>query len=139
MKFTATSIPEILLIEPNVFGDQRGFFMETYRADVFAAAGVPAEFVQDNHSGSQQGVLRGFRLAVHQVHDLALVFADNTRVGLGSEVANVRRVPVISPRHPVRVVHSLLDDSPFSFSRHDERVEINLETISDRIIVDARS
>ncbi|MEJ2710440.1 MAG: dTDP-4-dehydrorhamnose 3,5-epimerase [Anaerolineales bacterium] len=66
MKFTPTSIPDVILIEPRVFGDQRGFFMETYQARRFAAAGIPTEFVQDNHSGSQRGSLRGLHYQIHQ-------------------------------------------------------------------------
>jgi dTDP-4-dehydrorhamnose 3,5-epimerase len=54
-----TSLPGVLLIEPKVFGDDRGFFMETYRVDAFRAAGIGAPFVQDNHSRSARGVLRG--------------------------------------------------------------------------------
>jgi dTDP-4-dehydrorhamnose 3,5-epimerase len=49
----------VILIEPRVFGDARGFFMETYRADVFKANGIDETFVQDNHSRSARGVLRG--------------------------------------------------------------------------------
>ncbi len=59
MKFTPTTINDVILIEPKVFGDARGFFMETFRSDEFAAAGIPTTFVQDNHSGSRQGILRG--------------------------------------------------------------------------------
>jgi dTDP-4-dehydrorhamnose 3,5-epimerase len=58
MEFVATSIPDVILVRPKVFGDERGFFLETFRADLFAEAGIRAAFVQDNHSGSQQGVLR---------------------------------------------------------------------------------
>jgi dTDP-4-dehydrorhamnose 3,5-epimerase len=54
-----TSLPGVLLIEPKVFGDARGFFMETYRVDAFRDAGIADEFVQDNHSRSARGVLRG--------------------------------------------------------------------------------
>jgi len=54
-----TAIPGLLIIEPRVFGDARGFFMETWNADAFAAAGLNLNFVQDNHSRSQKGVLRG--------------------------------------------------------------------------------
>jgi dTDP-4-dehydrorhamnose 3,5-epimerase len=54
-----TSLPGVLLIEPKVFGDDRGFFMETYRVDAFRDAGIASEFVQDNHSRSARGVLRG--------------------------------------------------------------------------------
>lgn len=49
----------MLLLEPKVFGDERGFFMETYNAAAFAAAGIALPFVQDNHSSSRYGVLRG--------------------------------------------------------------------------------
>jgi dTDP-4-dehydrorhamnose 3,5-epimerase len=59
MKFTPTAIPDVVLIEPEVFGDERGFFMETWHAGKFAAAGLELSFVQDNHSRSRQGTLRG--------------------------------------------------------------------------------
>lgn len=59
MKFTSLSIPGLFLVEPQVFGDNRGFFMETYSKKEFAAAGIDIDFVQDNHSRSTQGVLRG--------------------------------------------------------------------------------
>lgn len=58
MKFQPMTIPEVLYIEPTVYSDERGFFMETYQACKFEAAGIP-QFVQDNHSGSKQGILRG--------------------------------------------------------------------------------
>jgi len=59
MIFTPTRLPEVVLIEPKVFGDSRGFFMETWEARKFADAGIDADFVQDNHSRSSRGVLRG--------------------------------------------------------------------------------
>jgi dTDP-4-dehydrorhamnose 3,5-epimerase len=59
MNFIETSLPGVILIEPKVFGDDRGFFMETYHLERFRAAGIAAEFVQDNHSRSARGVLRG--------------------------------------------------------------------------------
>ena len=59
MNVTPTDIPDVLIIEPRVFGDERGFFMETWNAGVFAKAGLDLAFVQDNHSRSQKGVLRG--------------------------------------------------------------------------------
>ena len=59
MNVRETSLPGVLLIEPKVFGDDRGFFMETYRADVLRDAGITDAFVQDNHSRSARGVLRG--------------------------------------------------------------------------------
>lgn len=59
MKIIATEIPGPKIFEPRVFGDERGFFMETWNADVFAKADLDLTFVQDNHSRSQKGVLRG--------------------------------------------------------------------------------
>jgi dTDP-4-dehydrorhamnose 3,5-epimerase len=59
LEIVETSLPGVLLIKPRVFEDPRGFFMETYRADTLAAAGVHEIFVQDNHSRSSGGVLRG--------------------------------------------------------------------------------
>ena len=59
MNIIETAIPGPLIIEPRVFGDARGFFMETWNAASFAAAGLDWTFVQDNHSRSQKGVLRG--------------------------------------------------------------------------------
>ena len=57
--FTQTEIPGVVVIEPQVFGDDRGYFMETYQKDQFAEAGIDKEFVQDNQSMSTKGVLRG--------------------------------------------------------------------------------
>ena len=59
MKVIETAIPGVLIIEPRAFGDSRGFFMETWNAATFADAGLDLAFVQDNHSRSQKGVLRG--------------------------------------------------------------------------------
>ena len=59
MNFIKLEIPDVVLIEPRVFGDARGFFLETWSARVFQEHGLPLEFVQDNLSRSSQGVLRG--------------------------------------------------------------------------------
>jgi dTDP-4-dehydrorhamnose 3,5-epimerase len=59
MQVEATTLPEVLLIRPDVFEDPRGFFMESYHARKYAAQGLPGQFVQDNHSRSTRGVLRG--------------------------------------------------------------------------------
>lgn len=66
MRFLPTEIPEVLLIEPQVFGDSRGFFMETWHAQKFAAAGLDLNFVQDNHSKSVQGTLRGLHYQIEK-------------------------------------------------------------------------
>lgn len=60
MKITPTALPEVLLVEPRVFGDARGFFFESFSQRLFdEAVGYPVQFVQDNHSRSARGVLRG--------------------------------------------------------------------------------
>ncbi len=59
MNILETALPGVLIIEPRVFGDERGFFMETWNADAFRSAGLDLSFVQDNHSRSSAGVLRG--------------------------------------------------------------------------------
>jgi dTDP-4-dehydrorhamnose 3,5-epimerase len=64
MKITKSRLEGVLLIEPDVFGDDRGFFMESYNAKAFAEAGVDVEFVQDNHSRSSRGVLRGLHYQI---------------------------------------------------------------------------
>jgi dTDP-4-dehydrorhamnose 3,5-epimerase len=66
MEFIQTAIPDVILIKPKVFGDSRGFFLETYQAQLFEEAGLPADFVQDNHSGSERGVLRGLHYQIRQ-------------------------------------------------------------------------
>ena len=66
MQFIPTSIPDVILIKSKVFGDSRGFFMETYRENLFVEAGIPDRFVQDNHSGSQQGTLRGLHYQIRK-------------------------------------------------------------------------
>lgn len=64
MQFTHTQIPDVILIEPKVFIDERGFFLESYQKKRFAEAGIHVDFVQDNHSRSQQGTLRGLHYQI---------------------------------------------------------------------------
>jgi len=59
MKSVPTALPGVVVIEPRVFSDPRGFFLETYNAAKYAQAGIPATFVQDNHSSSVKGTIRG--------------------------------------------------------------------------------
>jgi dTDP-4-dehydrorhamnose 3,5-epimerase len=66
MKAIPTRLPEVLLIEPRVFGDSRGFFFESWNEREFERAGITAKFVQDNHSRSAQGVLRGLHYQIRQ-------------------------------------------------------------------------
>jgi dTDP-4-dehydrorhamnose 3,5-epimerase len=67
MKATPTSIPDVLIIEPKVFGDNRGFFFESFNQEAFNnAVGQDVQFVQDNHSRSAKGVLRGLHYQIQQ-------------------------------------------------------------------------
>ena len=72
MEIVPTTIPDVCLIHPKVFGDERGFFMETYQAQRFGAAGLPLIFVQDNHSGSQRNTLRGLHYQIRQAQGKVL-------------------------------------------------------------------
>lgn len=58
-EFTKTAIEGVVVVQPRIFRDQRGFFLESYRKEEFTAAGIDADFVQDNHSFSQKDVIRG--------------------------------------------------------------------------------
>lgn len=66
MKITPTQLPDVLLLEPRVFGDHRGFFMETFRQSLFDELLPGVRFVQDNHSLSSQGILRGLHYQLTQ-------------------------------------------------------------------------
>ena len=66
MNFIPTKIPDVILVEPTVFGDHRGFFMETWQRKNFAENGIDYDFVQDNHSKSSHGILRGLHYQMEQ-------------------------------------------------------------------------
>lgn len=65
MNIVETSLPGVMIIEPKVFGDARGFFLETFNAERYRDAGIELPFVQDNHSRSRRGVLRGLHYQLH--------------------------------------------------------------------------
>lgn len=66
MQFIPTQISNVIVIEPKIFADERGFFLESYQRKRFMEAGINADFVQDNHSKSQQGTLRGLHYQIQQ-------------------------------------------------------------------------
>jgi len=66
MRIEETPLAGVRIVEPSVFGDPRGWFMETFNADVFRAAGLPENFAQDNHSYSARGVVRGLHYQLEQ-------------------------------------------------------------------------
>jgi dTDP-4-dehydrorhamnose 3,5-epimerase len=112
MLFEPTKIPDVILITLPVFGDERGFFMETYQAQRFGAAGLPFIYVQDNHSGSQHGTLRGLhyqlrqpqgkiiRVIVGEIYDVAVdirhwspTFGQWVGIGLSAKIKTQLWVP----------------------------------------------
>ena len=66
IKKISTSLPGVVILEPRVFGDERGFFLESYNEKVFAELGIEQGFVQDNHSSSRRNVLRGLHYQIKQ-------------------------------------------------------------------------
>lgn len=90
MNFIETAISDVKILEPKIFGDERGFFMETFRADEFAKKTGAKPFVQDNHSKSVQGILRGLhyqqkqtqgklvRVVSGAVYDVAVDLRENS-------------------------------------------------------------
>ncbi len=66
MQLIPTSLKDVVIIEPKVFGDDRGFFLESYNEATFRSLGLPTHFMQDNHSGSRKGVLRGLHYQLQQ-------------------------------------------------------------------------
>lgn len=111
-QFIETKIPEVKIIEPQMFGDSRGYFVETFKAPDFEAAGIPVNFVQDNESSSTKGVLRGLhfqkehtqgklvRVTHGEVFDVAVdvrpgssTFGQWVGVTLSSEKKNMLWIP----------------------------------------------
>jgi dTDP-4-dehydrorhamnose 3,5-epimerase len=66
VKLVPTSLADVVILEPKVFGDERGFFLEAYNESTFKQLGLPTQFMQDNHSGSRKGVLRGLHYQLTQ-------------------------------------------------------------------------
>jgi len=66
MLFQPTTIPDVLIVKPTIYSDERGFFFETYQSQRFSRAGIRVNFVQDNHSGSMKGTLRGLHYQIQQ-------------------------------------------------------------------------
>ncbi len=74
LQFNPTKIPDVVVVEPQVFGDQRGWFAETFKRSAFEAAGIRADFRQDNHSHSTgRGVLRGLHFQIEPMAQGKLV------------------------------------------------------------------
>jgi dTDP-4-dehydrorhamnose 3,5-epimerase len=125
LKIESVHLNEIVVVLPHVVGDSRGFFMEVFRADQFRAAGLPAEFLQDNHSRSKKGVLRGLHFQfdppmgklMRVIHGTAFLVAVDIRKGsstlgqwFGLEVSAENKKQVWAPYGFARGFCSLTDD-----------------------------
>lgn len=111
MKVTPTAIPDVMVVEPKVFGDARGFFMESFNQEAFnAATGTHYTFVQDNHSRSSKGVLRGlhYQLPPHAQGKLVRV----TRGAVWDVAVDVRKS---SPTFGQWVAETLTEDNHKQF------------------------
>lgn len=112
IKIESRHLSDIIVIQPEVFQDQRGFFSEIYRADQFAELGLPTSFVQDNHSGSVRGVLRGLHFQweppmgklMRVTHGSAFLVAVDIRKGsptfgkwYGREVTAENKLAIFAP------------------------------------------
>ena len=76
IKKISTSLPDVFVLEPRVFGDARGFFLESYSEKVFSELGIPDRFVQDNHSFSMKNVLRGLHYQIQHAQGKLVRVAD---------------------------------------------------------------
>jgi dTDP-4-dehydrorhamnose 3,5-epimerase len=134
MQVTPLALPEVLLIEPRVFGDERGFFYESWNRRTFMQAGLDLDFVQDNHSRSRRGVLRGLhyqiehaqgklvRATVGEVFDVAVDLRRSSRnfgraVGVTLSAANKRMLWI-----PPGFAHGFLvvsEDAEFLYKATD--------------------
>jgi dTDP-4-dehydrorhamnose 3,5-epimerase len=81
-----TSLPGVVILEPRVFGDERGFFLESYNEKVFAELGIEVRFVQDNHSSSRQNVLRGLHYQIKQAQGKLVRAVEGTILDVAVDV-----------------------------------------------------
>jgi dTDP-4-dehydrorhamnose 3,5-epimerase len=117
MRFSATAIAGVVIVEPDVHRDPRGFFLETFHAAKYAEAGLPAGFVQDNHSSSVRHTLRGLHMQLRkpqgklvrvtegEIWDVAVDLRPNSPLAIPCPVAE----PVLSGRDRAnRTLHDVL-------------------------------
>ncbi len=105
-EFEQTAIPEVVLVKPRVFGDTRGYFLEGYKKSDFSSAGIDMEFVQDNHSCSNLGVLRGIHYQLPPYAQAKLV-----RVVTGAVLDVAVDLRKSSPTFGKWVAHELSDEN----------------------------
>lgn len=132
--YDTTSLQDVILISPQVFGDERGFFMETYHKESFYAAGIQTDFVQDNHSKSKKWVLRGLHFQsqhtqaklVRVVSGAVLDIVVDLRVGSPSfgqyivvELSAINKQQLFVPKWCAHGFLTLEDDTEFLYKCDD--------------------
>jgi dTDP-4-dehydrorhamnose 3,5-epimerase len=101
IKKIPTSLPDVLVLEPRVFGDQRGFFLESYSEKVFAELGIRERFVQDNHSFSTRNVLRGLHYQIQHAQGKLVRVADGEILDVAVDLR--RRSPTFGKSESARL------------------------------------
>ena len=134
MQIIETSLPGVVLLQPQVWGDARGFFMETYSETKLAEAGISARFVQDNHSLSRKGTLRGLHFQLKRpqaklcrvVRGRVLDIAVDVRVGsphfgrwIGAELSEENKTQIFVPRGFAHGFVVLSDEAEFLYKCDD--------------------
>jgi len=132
--FTKTEIEDVYIIEPKVFGDSRGYFMETYNAEIFKANGLNYDFVQDNQSKSRKGVLRGLhfqkthpqaklvRVLNGEVFDVAVDLRKNSPTygkWVGVKLSGENKKQLMIPRGFAHGFLVLSDEAEFAYKCDD--------------------
>ena len=132
--FTKTDIEDVYIVEPKLFGDSRGYFMETYNAEIFKANGLDYDFVQDNQSKSRKGVLRGLhfqknhpqaklvRVLNGEVFDVAVdLRKDSATYGkwVGVKLSGENRKQLMIPRGFAHGFLVLSDEAEFAYKCDD--------------------
>src|SRR4051794_41985255 len=102
IKKISTSLPDVFVLEPRVFGDERGFFLECYSERVFASVGIAERFVQDNHSFSTRNVLRGLHYQIQQAQGKLVRVAEGEILDVA--VGLRRNLPTFSEGGAVEVL-----------------------------------
>ena len=135
-RFERLEIPEVVLVEPKAFDDPRGFFIETYRRSQFETNGIPDAFVQDNHSHSIQGVLRGLHFQKHPKAQAKLIMA--VRGEIYDVAADIRRgtpdLPPVGRLERQKIFHIETRTRGKVMLTHSNPFHINAKSIFDRTI-----
>jgi len=111
-KFISTQLSEVILIEPRVFDDGRGYFLESYKQSEFKKNNIPETFVQDNHSQSTKGVLRGLHFQINPYAQGKLIRC--IRGEIWDVAIDIRRSSPHYLQWAISSIHAILNPSRFS-------------------------